>query len=225
MGKGGGSWKRGKASRRVRETICVQMIYLQISSPWHCTLTEGGSSWEGGEGHNNFYDTFVNYFVTLNSQRVAAGRGWGRWKGWWRGGGEPIFPSPLFPLPFSSPSPLPLPHQSVVISPLSIPLGTPPLCVLCHCEEIGKYSINKTDGPSPFSLSLSSNSLSFLLALPPPLPMSISPHGHKQGGVGGRFHSLIFPLPLPFPFPLLLPISPPILPLSLMWQRNQQMHH
>ena len=104
---------------------------------------------------------------------------------------------PLPPLLFPSPS-LPLP------SPIN-QLWSPPLCVQCHGEEIGKYIINKTDGPSAFSLSLSSNSLSFLLALP--LPMSLSPHGHKQGVGGGRFDSLIFPLPLPFPFPL--PLLPP----------------
>ena len=130
----GGSWKRGKASRRGREAICVQMIYLQFSSPWHCTLTEGGSSREGGKGHNHFYDTYVNYFITLNSQRVAAGEGEGDGKGEREEvenqSSLPLSP-PLSPsLPLTVP-PLPSPINQLWSPPLHTPRHPlPPLCTM-----------------------------------------------------------------------------------------------
>ena len=120
------------------------------------------------------------------------------------------------PLPSLSPSlpltvpPPPLPHQSVVISPSPYPSAPPvSLCVQCHGEEIGKYIINKTDGPSPFP------------SPPTPSPSSLPPPSHcpyrlmvtNKGEGGGEVRFSHFPSSSPFlslsPLPLLPPFRIP----------------
>ena len=53
--RGTGGWTEG---------LSVFKWYIYHFSPWYCTQREGAGREEwGGEGHNHFYDTFVNSFI------------------------------------------------------------------------------------------------------------------------------------------------------------------